>query len=131
MQKLNRKTRFPKSLIIMAMLTLILPTFSLANHEGITAPQTLGEAKNFSIGILSKLPEAVKRVWKEEALPVWQKMWEWAKPVIDPWRQRFLGLLGREVEKRRPDIEKQFQEEKEEMQNDLWERFKNLIGEAI
>ncbi len=60
-------------------------------------------------------------------MPVWLKMWDWAKPVIDPWRQKFLGLLGKEVEKRRPDIEKQFREERQEMQKDLWERFKDLI----
>lgn len=113
-------------------LGLVLPAFSFAQEQfGAAMPQTAGEAKDFAMLILSKLPEAVVRIWRKEALPVWQKMWEWAKPTIDPWWQKFSGLLGKEVEKRRPDIEKQFQEEKEEIQKDLWQRFRNLIKQSI
>ncbi|MBI2626254.1 MAG: hypothetical protein HYW69_01515 [Candidatus Nealsonbacteria bacterium] len=121
----------PKSLyhtiIILSIVGLVLPNFILAQEAPAAAPQTLDEAGSFTLGILNRLPEAIKKVWNEEALPVWLKMWDWAKPVIDPWRQKFLGLLGKEVEKRRPDIEKQFREERQEMQKDLWERFKDLI----
>ncbi len=105
-----------------------MPNLSLAQEEFSAAmPQTVGEAKDLMTTILAKLPEAVKRVWKEEALPLLRKMWGWARPVIEPWRNKLMGLLGKEVEKRRPGLEQEFQKEKEEMQKDLWERFKDLL----
>lgn len=156
MQNLKFKIRFPKSgggdpispkfgrrsdlsnirksdiLIIIIALLLILPAFILA-EEGTTtvAPKTVDEAKGFAMAILSKLPQAVEKVWREEALPILEKMWQWSRPMLEPWRIKFLSLLNKEVEKRRPDIEQQFKEEKEEMQKDLWERFKSLVREAI
>lgn len=109
---------------------LVSPGFIFAQNNSsqtVTPPQTVEEARDFGMKILSKLPDAAKRVFWEEALPFWQKMWEWAKPVIDPWLQKFLNLLGKEVEKRRPGLEQEFQKEKEEIQKDLWERFKDLL----
>lgn len=121
----NKKLKIINILIIAG---LVLPSFSLAQEPfEVAAPQTMGEAKDFTMSILTKLPEAVKRVWREEALPLWQGMWEWAKPLIEPWRNKLLGLFGEEVEKRRPGLEKEFQKEKKEMQKDLWERFKDLL----
>src|SRR3989344_2644725 len=70
--------RFRKSFIILLLLSLFLPSLSFAQGEfGAAMPRTIGEAKDFVLGVLSKLPEAVKNVWQEEALPIWQKMWEW------------------------------------------------------
>jgi len=106
---------------------LALPSFSLGQEPlGTAAPQTVEEVGNLGMKIIGMMPDAVKKVWREEALPFWQKMWEWAKPVIDPWLQKFLGLLSKEVEKRRPGLEQEFQKEKTEMQNDIWQRFKDL-----
>lgn len=106
---------------------LILPSFGLA-QEQTAAPQTVEEAKDIGIKMLEKLPDAVKSVWWEEGLPILKKTWEisiklWNKtlgPVIEPW-------LRKEVGKRRPVLEQEFKKEKKEMQNDLWERFKDLF----
>ena len=120
--------RFRKFFIILIAFGLILPSFSLAQEElGTAAPKTIEEAKSFITAVLSKLPEAVKRIWQEEALPLWQKMWEWAKPFIEPWWNKFLSLFNKEVEKRKPALQQEFQKEKEEIEQDLWKRFKDLL----
>ena len=115
---------FRKSLIALIILGLILPTFSLAQKE---IPQTVGEAKSLGLNIVNQLPEAVKKVWREEAMPLLGRMWIWSKPVVDPWWQKFSGILGREVEKRKPAVEEEFKKEKEEMWSDIWQKLKGLI----
>lgn len=125
---MSNNNKLYRIIIILSIVGLILPNFSLAQEEFSAAmPQTVGEAKDLMTTILAKLPEAVKGVWKEEALPLWQKMWEWARPVVEPWWNKLSGLLGKEVEKRRPGLEQEFQKENEEMQRDLWEKFKELL----
>ena len=133
-----------KIITILVMFGLVLPTSGFAQGEfGAAMPQTIGEAKDFVIGVLSKLPEAVKNVWQEEALPIWQKMWEWffgfwestIWPVLESWRDKLLGLLGKEVEKRSSELKKDIKQEiKEEIKetapavgNSLWEKFKDLL----
>lgn len=108
---------------------LVLPSLCLA--QGTEQPKTMEEAKGLGIEILTALPGAVKKVWREEALPFLLKMWNWAKNIWDTYLgykvenlwQKFLNLLGKES----PDIKKEFQKEKEEMQKDLWQRFKDLL----
>ena len=104
-----QKSKF-KIIISVCIVSIILPNFGLAQSEfGAAMPQTLGEAKDFMVGVLMKMPEAVKRVWNEEAMPIWQRMWAWfvdiwnrtLGPIIDSLWQKFLGLLGKEVEKRK------------------------------
>ena len=78
------------------------------------------ETKTFGLNALSRLPEAVKDVWQNQALPIWLKMWDWAhgplnnyvKPKIEIWWHKFMNLLGKET----PDLEKEFQKEREEME---------------
>ena len=58
-------------------------------------------------------------------------MWVWTKGFwesrlgykVEILWQKFLGLLGKES----PDIKGEFQKERQEMQKDLWERFKDLL----
>jgi len=135
---------FQLSLIILA---LILPIFSLAQVE---APETIEEAKGFVERFTQKtielLPQALEKTWKENVLPIWKKIFEgiftfW-NSYIQPWLeniwQKFLKILGKEIEKRKPVIEKELQKEKEELKEkikketektkeSLWERFKDLI----
>lgn len=130
MQNQKFKTRF---LIIIIALYLILPNFWLVQAQGETsAPQTVEEAKEIGIKISERLPDAVKTVWWNEALPILRKTLEisikiWNKtlgPVVEPW-------LRKELEKRRPALEQEFQKERKEMEKDLWDRFKNLLRESI
>jgi len=133
-----------KTVIILAMVGLIFPSISLAQE--IKIPGTLGEVKEFGVkiikAILEKLPAIIVKTWKEEALPVWQKMWNWFKniwnlyiwPKIEWLWQKILSLFGKEMEKRKPIIEEEFKKEKKELKEELpgvkkslWEKFKELI----
>lgn len=128
MLKQNFKIIFCYLLII----GMLLPSFALA--QGMEAPKTLEEAKTFSLKIIEQLPETSKDVWRNEVLPILEKMWDWvarqAKPIIESWRQKILNLLGKEIEKRKPALEKEIEKEVKEIIPDikksLWERFKAL-----
>ena len=111
------------------IVSLLAPTFTLA--QGLEQPQTIEEAESLGLKILTALPGAVKKAWQEEALPLILKMWHWAKNVWDSYLsswvndlwKKLLNLVGKES----PDIKQEFQKEKQEMQQDLWERFKALF----
>jgi len=122
---MNFQFSIPKLLIMLLIIIgLLSPAIILAQVE---PPQTLEEAKEFGWEILRNLPEQAKRVWQQEALPLWQKMWDWAKPHLEKFWNWLLGLLGREVEKIRPEIEERIEQKKEEVKGTLWERFKDFF----
>ena len=106
-----------KLILISLIAGLLLPGFCLAQEKDNKMPQTVEEAKSVGLNILKELPAATKKVWDEEAWPLFLKMWDWAqgpwntyvKPYIETGWQKFLGLLGRET----PDIKEEFQKEKE------------------
>jgi len=126
---------------------LFLPCFSLAQietPETVEDVQKLGE-KALEVG-QQELPGLIERIWQEEVLPIWQKMYEiwlkWWRNTIEPWLdglwQKVRGLLGQEIEKRKPLIEEEFEKEKKEMKEELktegvkagqslWQKFKELI----
>lgn len=62
-------------------------------------PKNPEEAKGFGLEILKQLPEAVKEVWQERVLPLWQKMWEWSKTQLKKLWDWFMELLNKEVKK--------------------------------
>ena len=131
MKFLISNSKFLINLLI--LLGLVLPGVCLA-QEQYQFPKTLEEVKDFGLRILEKLPEAVKRTWQEEVWPLWQRMWNWVWPRIEPWWHKFLDFLGKEVEKRKPIIEEELRREKEELKEELprvgeslWERFKELL----
>ena len=127
-----------KSILSLLIIGLILPSFCFAQEGTPQMPQDIEEAKSFGFDILKRLPEAIKDVWQNQALPLWQNMWDWVKnfwetyvgdKVGDLW-QKFLNLLGKET----PDLGEEFQKEKEEMRKDvpevgrsLWQRFQDLL----
>ena len=118
------------------MINFILSTFVLAQElPKIEAPENLEEAKEMGERALKEagkqLPGILEKVWKEEVLPIWQKMWEWFKNNI--WL-KIEALFQKEAQKRKPIIEEEFQKEKEELKEELpettkslWEKFKELI----
>ena len=147
-----------KFLIILSTIGLILPIFSFAQVPLIKAPETIEEAKGVTERgfkkVLEDLPEILKKIWREEVLPVWRKMGDWfrniwenyiksslhdfwyssLKPKIQSFLERIKELLGKEVEERKPIIEEEFKKEKEELMEELpgvtkslWERFKALL----
>ena len=120
-------------LIIISLITgLLLPGFCLAQEEvPRPMPQTMEEAKGLGMEILTALPDATKKVWQEEAWPYILQMWYWAREIwdtyigyrVEAWWNQFLELLGKQP----TDLEQEFQKEREEMQKDVWERFKDLF----
>lgn len=136
-----------KQLIIISIICgLLLPSFSFAQLQSFQTPETLEEAKEMGEKageeIKEKLPGILEKMWKEDILPVWEKMYEkwseWWDSSIQPWLQSIWGkiatLFGKEVEKRKPMIEEEFKKEKEEIKEELpevtkslWEKFKELI----
>ena len=125
---------------------LILPSFSLAQTQTTTPPETLEEVKELGEKALKtsqkELPGILEKIWKEDVLPVWEKMYEkwseWWDSSTQPWFQniweKIATLFGKEIEKRKPIIEEEFKKEKEEVKEELpevtkslWEKFKELI----
>jgi len=120
-----------------------LPSFSFAQNQPISPPKTLEEAKEMGEKALEtgqkELPGIIEKIWKEEVLPVWQKMYDWFKkniwPKIESWFKKEVQPRAKEeIEKRKPLIEEEFKKEKEEMKEEvpkvtksLWEKFKELI----
>jgi len=110
-----------KIIIAMLMISILgscLPAKTLAG-----VPQTAEESKILVTNILERLPGAIKDVWQNQALPIWWNMWLWSKPKIQSLWEKFWRLTGQQT----PDVKGEFQKEKQEMQNDLWQRFKDLF----
>ena len=109
------------------MLIIICP-FVLAQ-----APETLEEAKEMGERILWGFPEALKKPW-QEALTLWTRMINWIRPWVQTIWYKISSFLGKEVEKKKPEVQEEFKKEKQEMKEEipsvtksLWQRFKELI----
>lgn len=140
---------FKKIIIFTIILGFLLPNFGFGQTplpNIIELPKTIDEAKRMTegaIGVAEKqLPNILEQIWEKEVIPTWKAMWEWFYSVwnrhielkIKEIWQWIKGLLGVEVEKRRPIIEEELQKEKQEIKQELpligqslWERFKELI----
>jgi len=120
-------------LIIFVIIGSILPNFAFSQTTPeITQPQTLEEVKEIGEKALEKtqkeLPGILERIWKGEVLPFWQKMFNWFK------RNIFSDIENWFEQKFKPQAEKEFEKEKEEMKKELpevtkslWEKFRELI----
>ncbi len=131
-----------KIIIILILVGFLSPNLSFGQWEQppIEQPQTMEETKALgtkALEVIKKdLPNILKKIWQEEVLPVWQKMWNWFK--INIWERYFKPLFQKEVEKRGPTIKEEFEKEKQETKESaktevpqaiksLWEKFKELI----
>jgi len=125
----------------LVILGLILPCFSFAQKEVTSPPETLEEVKTIGMKALKLLPETLRGIW-QEALDIWQIMGKKAKNFSDsyiwPWFQniwqKIQSFFAKEIEERKPGIEREFKKEKEEMKEEipkvgesLWKRFKEII----
>jgi len=124
-----------KTIIILVILSVFLSSCAFAQNQKIEAPETIEEARGWLEKvweiIKKNLPGIINKIWKEQVLPVWQKMFEWFRQNC--W-VKIEGLFRKEVEKRKPMIEEEFKKEKEELKEELpktgkslWEKFKELI----
>ncbi|MBD3208291.1 MAG: hypothetical protein GF370_02480 [Candidatus Nealsonbacteria bacterium] len=77
------------------------------------------------------LPGIIKKIWQEEAVPIWRSMYQWFR--VNIWQAFFEKevepRIREEVRKREPIFEEELLVEKEELKNEvpgLWERLKRL-----
>ena len=128
-----------KILIIFLVFSFLSANLSSAQLE---QPETFEEAKEMGEDIVEvtkrDLPSIIKRIFKEQVLPIWQKMYDWFYTNIwlklkNFFQYEVIPRLKGEYEKRKPQIEQEFKEEKEELKEELpelgksiWERFKEL-----
>ncbi len=109
-------------------------SFSVLAQETVQAPENLEEAKSLGQRILTGFPEVFKKTW-QESLAFWKKMLDYVSPWFKSIWNSILSLLGKEVEERKPEVQKEWEEEKQEMKEEipkagksLWQRFKELIS---
>lgn len=119
----------------MSIIGLLLPNFSFAQNQTFPVPWTLEEARAFlerMFGIIKEtLPTMIKKIWDEEVLPIWQKMFEWFK--LNIWEKIKPGA-EEELEKRKSILKEEFPKAKEELKKEtpvvtksLWEKLKELF----
>jgi len=140
----NEKLKIKLSVLI--IIGLMLPSFAFLQTQPIAPPENLEGAKKMGEKALEttqkELPGILEKIWKEEVLPIWQKMYDWFKVNIWPkieslFKTKIQPQITKEVEKRKPIIGEEFQKEKKEMKEsvpttkttvlNLWEKFKELI----
>jgi len=126
---------------------LIAPALSLAQNSQAGPPENIDQAKEMGERALeatkTQAPGIISDVWKEEVVPVWKKMFGWAKEKIwDDWLSSWLKnlwatilrILRVEVENRAPGAQQEIQKEKEQIQAEapqvgrsLWDKFLEII----
>lgn len=123
-----------KLLFLILTLGIVLsatsPVAAQEQAPPIQAPETIEEAQEFGLQILTAIPGAIKEVWKTQAVPLWTKMWQTTEnlwntyvfPWLYGWWEQFLSVFGQEIEKRKPLIEEEFQRKKEELKQEIEEK---------
>jgi hypothetical protein len=111
----------------MKKLILIFLIFSLFSFF----PLKISAAKEEGGELLEKILIEIKEKWKEEALPIYKKMWVWFKENV--WT-KVLPLLKTEYEKRRPEVKEEFKKKTEEIKREtpqllekIWNKFSSLL----
>jgi len=153
-EKKRAKSSSPiKIIFFLLIFSLVLPGFSFGQAplpQSITPPENLEEAKKMGEKALEatqkELPGILEKIWKEEVLPVWQKMYDWFNelrihftfefevnvlPKIKSWfnelkihftsefKKEIEPKVKEEIEKRKPVVEEEFQKEKKELKEDV------------
>lgn len=139
--------------VIIAASILILFMFGLFSQPLISfaqktdqlpqIPNTIEETKPLAEKGLKAFPDAMKKVWKDDAMPIWRRTWiKWWKLSIKPWIENeyynIQILLENEIKRRKPAVKKEFKREKKEMKQNIrqeapkiektiWERLREII----
>ncbi|MCK4781468.1 hypothetical protein KAS79_00890 [Candidatus Parcubacteria bacterium] len=136
-----------KTMLILSMIGLILPCFGFAQpttteNEPLEAPGTLEQAKSLIIELIMAIPEGMNSAW-QEAKEIWQNTWvNWWGSYIKPNIIKIENWIKNLWQDTTPMIEQEFEKEKQEIKQDLgeqgekvkqgiWERFKQLIKDAL
>lgn len=134
-------------LIFLIILGLILPSFNFVLSEQITPPDTPEEAVEMGEKVTEaakeEFPVILEKIWKEEILPFWKRMWNWTKDywkdtlwprIKGLWERRVKSPVEDEAEKRKEVIEERIETEKEEIEEkisetkkSIWEKMKDFL----
>jgi len=124
-----------KTIAILILTCFLFPVFSSAQK----IPKTMEQAGEFGEKLLQEgekqMPSIIEKIWKNEVLPVWQKIWDWIASRIG---SKISSWLNPEIEKRKEIFQENFPIEKQEMEqevkteaaslwNKLWNKLKELI----
>jgi len=124
-----------KKLLILGILAGTLSGgFAFAQEASpISTPETVEDAQGFIGDMIDGFPSAFRGAW-QEARGIFAGIWNWFKNIFGGIGRSIWSVLGNEVEKRKPEVQQEFQKELQEMKQDvpvvtksLWERFKDLI----
>lgn len=111
------------------ILTLILiPFFCFGENIASESLREMKETGEERIETGKGLLNFSKNLWKEEIKPFLGKIWE---SVANFWKNSIKPLFQKEIEKRKPAVEEEIKETKEEvpeLKESLWERLKGIIG---
>ena len=111
-------------LIFLIILNFVFPSFSIAQDDGLKVPENFEEAQQMGEQALEigkrDLPGAIKELWYDNVLPVWQKMYDWFYTNVWLKIRNFLGpRVEQEIETRKEIIEEEFEQEKKEVKKEL------------
>jgi len=116
------------------------PVFAQSPPENLEEAKEIGEKAVEEVP--KELPGIIGRIWENEVLPIWRKMYEiWSNfwnNTLKPWLSgicnKIKEKLGMEIEERKPKVKEEFEKEKEELKEEvpevgksLWEKFKEII----
>ncbi|MFA4998971.1 MAG: hypothetical protein WC514_03040 [Candidatus Paceibacterota bacterium] len=126
-----------KTILFLAVMGVLIPAFSLAQNETATVPENWEEIKDLGQKGLEQskgLPQILENIFKNDVLPVWEKMYSWFKTNI---LSKLSPSVQKEIEERKPVIKEEFQKEKEEIRGDLpnakttlmnlWQKIKEIL----
>ena len=132
-------------IVLCILLGMASPVFAQEFNQ-IEAPETIEDAKEFGKQLGEQLPDEIEKVFDNEVVTIWEKMWTWTgdkwnKYVIgwiDGMVAKLVGFIGKEIDIRGTQIQAEFEKEKEEIKEELrneakdasiglWERFKSLL----
>jgi hypothetical protein len=133
-----------KKKILIFSISIVILFFNLVSvakaEEGkVEVPETATGAKDVLVNMIrvgrEELPQKIKSMWTEEALPVWGRMYDWYKENI--WSR-----IQETIKSREPAVKEDFGQEKGEMATDIkkaapkipeylksfWQEIKNLFN---
>jgi len=122
-----------KSKVGVGILLLLVIPLSVGG-QFVEPPETLEEAEEQGKAFLSVLMQEVEKIWREEVLPVWKKMWELVVRIYQNTLGPFVGTiideigsaigtsLKEEIAKEKQEIEKDLADHASTAGRSLWER---------
>jgi hypothetical protein len=122
-----------KSVFLLIITLFILVNISSAQPvENLKQPENLKEAEEMQKQIFEvgkrNLPEEIKRLWKEEVVPVWQTMYDWFERNIwiKIFKKEIQPRVEEEAERRGVIIEEEFEKEKKELKENIREELPQI-----